>query len=172
MKRIIAVSTLAVATLVGFSSAASAQTAESTHTGTVLATCSVTSNMPQTFSQNTTLINGVAFPTLLTSAGKFTTLCNTVSSNITVAQQQAPTFPNNQKAPTVTYDLSGSNTVYPSSGFLATAIPIGTSTTGIAVHAFSNSSTDLNVGVKVAAAANTILQSGDYSVILKATLTP
>ena len=172
MKRIIAVSTLAVATLVGFSSAASAQTADSTHTGSVAATCSVTSNMPQTFSQNTTLINGVAFPTSLTSSGIFTTLCNTASTNITVEQKQAPSFPANQKAPTITYDLSGSSTVYPASGFLTTAIPIGTPKTSPAVHAFSTTPTDLTVGVKVAAAPNTILASGAYSVTLKATFTP
>jgi hypothetical protein len=178
MKRIIAISTLAVAACVGFSSVANAAdpSAISTQSGTVAATCSVTGTDSTTTTPTTSNINGVDFPTAITlTGGKFTTLCNTASSTIKVEKNAAPTVPTGTGAQTgqvVTYDLSGSGTVYSAVGFLTTGIGIDTIKTGTAVHSYSTIPSDLTVAVKVAAPPTQILQNGTYTVVLKATLTP
>jgi hypothetical protein len=176
MKRIIAVSTLAIAACFGFSSAASAGlTDTSSHSGTVAATCSVTGTagtLAATVTNQVTL-GGTNFPAeLVSTGGKFTTLCNTASSGIQVEKNVAPTVPTGQTAPTVTYDLSGLAGVYPAASFLTTGIGIDTVKTGTAVHSYSATPADLGVAVKVAAQSGKILQDGTYTVVLKATLTP
>ena len=177
MKRIIAVSTLAIAACVGFSSAASAQavTGTSTHSGAVIAACSVTSNAPATFTQITTSINGVSFPTSLTSTGKFTTLCNTALNTTTVEKNATATVPTGQPAPAITFDLSATGTsAYVGNGILGTNLVFATAvpTSAAVAHGYSTTPSDLDVAVKVAAQSGKILQDGTYTVVLKATVTP
>lgn len=179
MKRIIAVSTLAVATLVGFSSAASAQvTATSEHKGTVVATCAVTGIGGTFTATGNTPFNIVNFPSELISSGKFTTLCNTATSGIKVAKTIV-TVPTDQvPAPDVTFTTTSDSTPAVYTGAI-----IGTSGTGAtaeltgnAVHRFNSATSDLNVAVKVTAPAGKILQGNatndNYRVVLTATLTP
>ena len=174
MKRIIAISALTAVACVGFGSVAHAApgdlTATSSQTATVAPTCSLTSSAPGNFAVTTATINTVAFPVSLASTtGKFTTLCNTATSNITVAKDAATTMPAGQ-TPVATYSLTADATTYP--GVAGTDVALNTPTTGTAVHAYSNTASDIGVAVNVAAPANKILQDGTYTVVLKATLTP
>lgn len=174
MKRIIAISALTAVACVGFGSVAHGQavTATSTQTGTVVTTCSVTGT-GATFTPTTSNINGVDFPVGLTGTGsKFTTLCNTATSAITVEKNAAPAMPGNQTTPSVTYDLAGSAAVYPAAGFLTNGVDIDTAKTGTAVHSYSSTPSDLTVPVKITAQSGKILENGLYTVVLKATLTP
>jgi hypothetical protein len=189
MKRIIAVSTLAVATLVGFSSVANAaDTGISTHEGTVAKTCAViaTNGTLAPVANNIAAVGG-NFPKVLSSAtadtgtpGKFVTLCNTDPSQITISVGTV-TVPAGQVGHTTAVALtSPSATVYPAA-FLATtsavapAVIPNTSSTAVA-HAFSALPTDLNVTVKITADTGKVLvgsaAAGSYSVPVTATLVP
>lgn len=177
MKRIIAVSTLAVATLVGFSSAANAADATSNHTGTVAATCSVTT-ADVAFTTTNTTINTVAFPTALTSTGAFKTLCNNTSTVMTVDNFVGVTgtaFPVDA-TPVVKYTLTTAAVGVYAAGLLGEstiATPASVvSRTGATTHAYSATPSDLNVAVSVTPIGGKILQDGAYKVSLKATLTP
>lgn len=177
MKRIIAISTLAVATLVGFSSAANAapDTDTSTHSGTVASVCSVKATAGDFVTDGKVDVNGVDFPTSLKSTGgKFETLCNKSTNNIKVENIAADNLlPTGAGAPTVTYDLAGISGGYVGNATTtASGTAIATATSGAVEHGFTTSTSNLGVVVKVAAPATKILQEGTYTVKMKATLTP
>lgn len=178
MKRIIAVSTLAVATCLGFNSAVNAQTATSTHTGAVAKTCAVTATNG-TLTPVTNTINGGNFPKVLSSAtsdggtpGKFTTLCNTDPSQISVAVGTI-LVPNGQTGQSVNYTLSATGTVYPAT-FLTNYASTATAGSTAVAHAFSDTPTDITVSAKITAGAGKVLvgSTTNYVVPIIATLTP
>jgi hypothetical protein len=169
MKRIIAASTLAVAACVGFTSAAKADlTAPSTHTGTVVPLCSVTSDgINKTFTQVTTVLNGVAFPTKLTSNGIFYTLCNTASSTVTLTNNGS-SYPATAD-PSVGYQITGTNSQY----VLNTADnpnPIATAASLTATHSYSTTPGQLLVAPYVEAKPGKVLEKGTYTVSILATI--
>jgi hypothetical protein len=174
MKRIIAISTLALATLVGFSSAANAADDTSTHSGTVESVCSVKATVGAFVTDGKANVNGVDFPTSLKSKdGKFETLCNKSTNNIKVENIAADPLPAGAGAPTVTYDLAGISGGYlNNASTTATGTDIATATTGAVEHGFTTTTSNLGVVVKVAAPTGKILQEGKYTVKMKATLTP
>jgi hypothetical protein len=172
MKRILTISTLAIAACLSFNSVARAEdsSATSTHTGTVAPTCSITSDGAKTFTTVTTTINGVAFPTKLTSTGKFKTLCNTASSSIVISQDPATSY-SKTADPSVGYFVTGPSDVY---GNIPTLpVPVATPTAAItAAHGYSATPSELTVSPYVEAKTNRILEATSYTVVLKATLTP
>jgi hypothetical protein len=175
MKRIIAVSTLAVATLVGFNSAASAAdvTDTSTHSGTVTSVCSVKATNGTFATDASVTVNSVVFPTsLVSTGGKFETLCNKASNAISVANSGTNLLPTGAGTPTVTYDLAATSGAYTSNGILGTGKAIATASSGTIDHGFTNAAAPLGVVVKVAAPDTKILQEGTYTVAITATLTP
>jgi hypothetical protein len=174
MKRIIAISTLAVVACFGFSSAANAADVSdiSTHSGTVTSVCSVKATAGDFVTDGKAPVNGVDFPTSLKSTGgKFETLCNKSSNNITVENSGTNTLPTGAAAPTVTYALTATSGAYADNAILGTK-SITTQATGTVSHGFTNSTSALNVSVKVAAPNDKILEQGSYIVPIKATLTP
>jgi hypothetical protein len=175
MKRIIAVSTLAVATLVGFNSAASAADDTSTHTGTVTSVCSVKATNGTFATDTSESVNGVTFPkSLVSTSGKFETLCNKASNDITVENTGTNDLPTGAGAPTVKYSLTATSGAYftGSTGILGADVALATASTGTIAHGFTNAAAPLNVVVKVAAPENKILEQGTYTVRMKATVTP
>jgi hypothetical protein len=174
MKRIIAISTLAIATLVGFSSAANAADDTSTHSGTVTSVCSVKATAGTFGTDTKTTFNNVDFPTSLkSSGGKFETLCNNSSNTIKVENIAADNvLPTGFAAPTVTYTLANPTGGYVGNAILGADKAIDTETNGTVAHGFTTTTSDLGVVVKVAAPADKILQEGLYKVKMKATLTP
>jgi hypothetical protein len=174
MNKILAISTLAIAACLSFNSVAKAEdsSATSTHTGTVAPTCSVTA-VNGTFTATNVTINGVEFPkSLASTGGKFTTLCNTASSAISIGNDVTlTTYPDRIYTPTITYHLTAPSTVYPSLD-TTSHIPLATKTTATAVHGYSTNPSDIGITMKVVAPSNKILQAGRYEIFMKATLTP
>jgi hypothetical protein len=177
MNRIIPILAITVAGFVGLANAAQAGTpANSTSSGTVAPTCSVTA-LPGTLTPTTNIINGGNFPTELTSnanPGKFTTLCNTATSTIKVQRLSSVSYPGDQGGViTYSYSLSATGTsAYVGNTILANGITGTTIKTGSISHAFSTTPSDLIVSVKANVANGYILGEGDYGVSIKATLTP
>jgi hypothetical protein len=180
MNRIIPIlAILAVAGFVGLASEAKAgTTASSTNSGSVTATCSVTA-APGTLVGTPNTINGGNFPTELTSnanPGKFTTLCNTVSSGISIEVTGfSKTDPGTQggKPYDVTYSLSANNpSAYVGNTIIGTDISDANPKTGTIGHAFSSTPSELIVAGKIKSAPGKILGKGNYSISITATLTP
>jgi hypothetical protein len=175
MKRIIAISTLAIATLIGFSSAANAaaDTDTSIHTGAVASVCSVKATPGDFVTDGKLPVNGVDFPTSLKSTGgKFETLCNKATNSIIVENTGTNVLPTGAGAPTVTYTLNTPTGGYVNNTILAADTAIATPTTGTVDHGFTAATSNFGVVVKVAAPATKILQEGTYTVAIKTTLTP
>jgi hypothetical protein len=175
MKRIIAISTLAIATLIGFSSAANAaaDTDTSIHTGTIGSVCSVKATNGAFGTDAKSNVNGVDFPTsLISTGGKFETLCNKATNNITVENTGVNALPTGAGAPTVTYTLATATGGYVNNAILGADKAIATPTNGTVDHGFTVATSDFGVVVKVAAPATKILQEGTYTVAIKTTLTP
>jgi hypothetical protein len=181
MKRIIAVSTLAVATCLGFTSAAKADTtATSTHSGKVTPTCAVAavSGLLGAVANTNGFVNG-NFPKVLSSSGAaggvegaFMTLCNTDPSQISVAVGTV-TVPAGQTGHTTEFALFGSGTVYPTA-FLTNYASTTTASSTAVTHAFSDSPAIITVTAKITAATGKVLVGSTtaYSVPITATLTP
>jgi hypothetical protein len=174
MKRIIAVSTLAVATLVGFSSAASAADDTSVHAGTVTSVCSVKATNGAFGTDAKVTVNNVDFPTsLVSTGGKFETLCNKASNDITVTNISVDNLlPTGAGAPTVKYNLTATSGAYLGNTILGVDKALATDSTGTIAHGFTSDVAPLGVVVKVAAPDTKILQEGTYTVKMKATVTP
>jgi hypothetical protein len=148
----------------------------STNSGTVSSVCSIKSS-PGTLKPNTNLVNGVNFPTELTSTADpstFSTLCNKATNTITIQRLNRVSAPGDQGANiTYTYDISApSSSAYVNNPLLGTNIPGSGVRTGSINHGFTQTASDLNVAVKAKAANGFILGQGDYEVKVKATITP
>jgi hypothetical protein len=171
MKRILTISTLAIAACVGFTSVASAAdpSATSVNSGTVTALCSVTTDGDQVFAATTTAINGVDFTTKLSSTNTFSTLCNTASSTVKI--DGTPTTIQYGGDPSVGYAVAATTqNVY-------TNVPnqnvgIATSSSIAAAHGYSATPAVLTVSPYVWAKPGKVLQNGEYVVTIKATITP
>jgi hypothetical protein len=184
MKRILIVSTLAIATLVGFSSvASSADTGVSTHSGTAPKTCAVTAtNGTLAPVANNIVAVGGNFPKVLSSAtadggtpGKFTTLCNSERGVISISVGTV-IVPAGQTGETTTFKLSATGGVYPAGFLLPEYDSSATVGTNQVRHAYSETPTDLNVSAKITADTGKVLvgstAANSYSVPITATLTP
>jgi hypothetical protein len=177
MKRIPILVIIAVGGCIGLAIEAKAgTTANSTNSGTVTATCSVTASTG-TLVGTTNTINGGNFPTELTSTaspGKFTTLCNTASSGIDIEVTSLSSPPAQGGSPyTTTYNLSATSpSAYATNAIIGNDIPSSTVKTGTIAHAFSSTPSDLIVVGKIKADTGKILGKGVYSIAITATLTP
>jgi hypothetical protein len=153
-----------------------AQNATSTNSSILASGCSIKA-FPGTLAPNTNLVNGVNFPTELTSnasPGKFSTLCTTATNVIKVQRLGSVTAPGDQGGVvTYSYDLSATGT----SAYIGNLL-LGTNITGTGIrsgsisHGFTQTASDLIVSVKAKVATGYILGEGDYAVSVKATLTP
>jgi hypothetical protein len=178
MKRIIAVSTFAVATLVGFSSAANAGNT-SNHTGINPTVCAVGA-VDGTLTPVTNTITGAggfsaSFPTVMSSTGstgKFVTLCNVPLATLLITPGSVG-VPAGQTGHTTTYTLTGAAAVYPTiSGTYTT--PATTSDPAVA-HGLSVTPSEVTVSAAITAASGKVLVGSSvpnsYSVPFVATLT-
>jgi hypothetical protein len=178
MKRIPILAMIAVAGCIGLAIEAKAQTASSSNSGSVTANCSVTASAG-TLVGTTNIINGGNFPTELTSnasPGRFTTLCNTASSGISIELTNfSKSNPTTQGGGpyTVTYSLSANSpSAYVGNTILGTDISDAAPQTGSIGHAFSSTASELIVSGKIKSTPGKILGKGNYSIAITATLTP
>lgn len=178
------ISIFAFWTVVGcfaFNSAAIAApvTATSTSTATVAKKCSITTEITDILLvASSTTINGASFPIELTSngnPGKFTTLCNTSSSGIAVRVTSVPNAALIGGGPyTTTYSLSATApSAYVGNAILGTEMAANVIRNGTIGHSFSSSPSELLVSSKVKPTSTTqVLADGEYTVTIRATLTP
>jgi hypothetical protein len=178
MKRILALAIFAVAACVGFNSAASAETATATFSGTITPTCTITgADAPFNSSDSESInVNGTLFPRRFKAISKFTTLCNTASSSITVEKNAAPIAPASAGAPVYVLLTQNSASAYAGNSILNNGAPgfsIDTVRTGTISHNYGTTPSDLDVFVQFGdSAGSKILPAGNYTVVMKATLTP
>jgi hypothetical protein len=164
MKKILA-SLIALSTIVGFASAASAQTATSVHSGSVTATCTITSTAG-TFA-NPGLSNA------MTSTGEsFSTVCNSAGSKVdltksaeSLAGGDAAVVAAAGVTSTIGAVTAGSNGAY-------SGITGGATTKADLSNGYSSTLSLLNVAATATAGSDKYLPSGAYSVTILATVTP
>jgi hypothetical protein len=148
----------------------------STNSGTVLSVCSIKA-VPGTLAPNTNLVNGVNFPTEVTSTanpGTFSTLCNKATNTITIQRLSNVSAPGDQGGKiTYTYNLSAvAPSAYVGNTLLGNNITGSAAKTSSISHGFTDTASDLTVVVKAKAASGYILAEGDYEIKVKATITP
>jgi hypothetical protein len=173
------ISLLPMITVIGcvcLATAVNAQDATSTNSGTLTSVCSIKAS-PGTLQPNTNLINGVNFPTEVTSTanpGKFSTLCNKATNTIGVQRLSSVLVPGDQGGLiTYSYDLSATGTSAYVGNLLLGANILGTTVrNGSISHGFTKTASDLIVSVKAKVATGYILGEGNYRVEVKATITP